>query len=570
MPATPHRPRAGLLAGMKIRKKLIVLHTCFSLGLAAILLVALRPAVTRVIEQAETSEARLLLRAALSHPAANSADPRWSTAVLDHLADTVDIRFGQPADLGIDPATAINAAADPGAAISVPLRAGRVSAVIYVPAAADAPPTYAIASVQIPEARRAVLLLYGLMTLALLAAYALVALALEVLVLPQNVYRPIRRILAADAAVQQSRGGGNGGGGGGGGGGRGDEELIPEAAIPADELGEIMRSRNETIQALRRHERALAQALAQLEEVATDLKRKNHLLEAARRNLADADRLASLGMMSAGLAHELNTPLTVLKGLVEKLNTDPAQGLPPAEAALMLRVVGRLERLGESLLDFARVRPPSARPAQLRPLIDEAATLVRLDRHTTDIDVINNVADALIVECDADRIVQVLVNLLRNAADAIRAVPGTVPSRSVSDRAPRPSPSSDPSSPPDRTTALALSPGPSSSSRGRITIDAETSTKDSHDWVSLTITDTGPGIDPDLLSTVFEPFVSTRLDSRGTGLGLAVAEGIVREHGGLILARNRPARAGGGAVFEIMLPMKAAGTITQGPTSARR
>src|SRR5207248_2138499 len=211
--------------------------------------------------------------------------------------------------------------------------------------------------------------------------------------------------------------------------------------MPADELGEIMRSRNESILKLRRQETALADALSRLEQVANDLKRKNHLLEAARRNLADADRLASLGMMSAGLAHELNTPLTVLKGLVEKLNADPGQGLPAAEAALMLRVVGRLERLGESLLDFARVRPP-----------------------------------------------------------------------------------------PDRTTARALAPL-NNIFHGRITIDAETSTKDAHDWVSLTITDTGPGINPDLLSTVFEPFVSTRLDSRGTGLGLAVAEGIVREHG---------------------------------------
>jgi C4-dicarboxylate-specific signal transduction histidine kinase len=73
---------------------------------------------------------------------------------------------------------------------------------------------------------------------------------------------------------------------------------VPDDLIPADELGEITRSRNETIRSLRAKEAQLAEALAKLEEVATDLKRKNHLLEAARRNLADADRLASLGIMS--------------------------------------------------------------------------------------------------------------------------------------------------------------------------------------------------------------------------------------------------------------------------------
>ena len=72
-------------------------------------------------------------------------------------------------------------------------------------------------------------------------------------------------------------------------------------------------------------------------------------------------------------------------------------------------------------------------------------------------------------------------------------------------------------------------------------------------WVSLTITDDGPGIDPEVLKRLFEPFVSSKLDSRGTGLGLAVAEGIVREHHGLLLARNREGASG--AVFEVLLPV---------------
>src|SRR5205823_1495818 len=102
-------------------------------------------------------------------------------------------------------------------------------------------------------------------------------------------------------------------------------------------------------------------------------------------------RLASLGMMSAGIAHELNTPLAVVKGLVERLNASPGKSLDAAQAALMLRVVNRLERLGESLLDFARVRPPLSRPVDLRAVVDEAATLVKLDRDAREIEFLNAV-----------------------------------------------------------------------------------------------------------------------------------------------------------------------------------
>ena len=322
----------------------------------------------------------------------------------------------------------------------------------------------------------------------------------------RHVYEPIRAILAADRAVAE---------------GRREEETVPEAAIPADELGEIMRSRNASIAALRRNELELADALARLEEVATDLKRKNHLLEMARQNLADADRLASLGMMSAGVAHELNTPLAVLKGLVEKLNTDAEahsverRSVSATEAALMLRVLGRLERLSESLLDFARVRPPTSRQTRLRPLVDEAWTLVSIDRNAASVRIANNVDPVLSAWCDGDRLVQVLVNLLRNATDALDGIPDA-----------------------------------------RIEVRGADSIRDGRRWASLTIADNGPGIDAAVLPRLFQPFSSTRMDSRGTGLGLAVSEGIVREHGGVLLARNRT--DGRGAVFEIMLPAEPA------------
>jgi signal transduction histidine kinase len=512
------RRPGGFLGGLRVRKKVLFLHTLFSLGLAAVLLVPLRPAITQVVEQAETNEARAVLRLVLAQLAAGERPADWSQLVPEGR-----VRSGSELDLGLSANVASQARAGGGRTITSFVQGQEAGAVAFAPESGE----FWSVSVRIPEARQAVLHLYVLTAAALLAVYALVAAALELFVLPQHVYGPIDRMLEADAAVQE---------------GNKELELIPDAVIPADELGEIMRSRNGSILALRRHEGALADALAELERVASDLARKNHLLETARRNLADADRLASLGMMSAGIAHELNTPLAVLKGLVEKLNANPARRPEPAEAALMLRVVRRLERLGDSLLDYARVRPPETRPVDLRALVDEAATLVRLDRDAGGLEISNQIPEGLILECDGDRMVQVMVNLLRNAADAIRT--GGEP-RTAQPDLPFPRAAEEPRIP---------------ARDGAVAVGAELSTRDGQDWVSITVADTGPGIDPDMVSRLFQPFASTRLDAHGTGLGLAVTEGIVKEHGGLILARNRTDRPG--AVFEIMLPMRAAAPQT--------
>jgi signal transduction histidine kinase len=485
---------------MRIRKKLIFLHTCFFLILAAILGLAIRPAIRDVVRRAELHEARLVLLSALQ----GESGAAWADS-----PDSITVARSDAAALGISESLGAAARAAPGK--PAPDETAGASRLVAFDGASG---QYIAVSVRLADARDAVLRLYLLMTVALLAVYVLVAVALEVLVLPEHVYGPIRRILAADRALQQ---------------GRREEELVPESAMPADELGEIMRSRNDSVATMRRQEHELGAALRQLEASAADLQRKNHLLEMARRNLADADRLASLGIMSAGLAHELNTPLSVLKGLAEKLaRSAPGDRRAPAisasEAELMLRVIGRLERLSDSLLDFARVRPPSVRRAELWTLVEEAWTLVALDRAAPGIAFLDQVPAGMSVECDPDRIVQVLVNLLRNAVDALDAGAGA---------------------------------GRFAANGGRPTIEVVASSveRDGREWVSLTISDNGPGIDPEVLARMFEPFVSTRLDARGTGLGLAVSEGIIKEHGGLLLARNRDDAAG--AVFEIVLPVQA-------------
>jgi len=470
---------------MRIRKKLIFLHSLFSLILASILLIAVRPSVRSAVSEAEGALAARSVLALVS----GSEMPAHA------FGDLLVVKRGGAEQAGLTPETAARITAAGPEPVAIPGDRG------WTWRAARGPEGFVLVGARLESAREAALGVYLLLIVALVAVYGLIAAALEVFVLPRHVYGPIGLLLEADRAVQRHDTLG---------------ELVPEEAMPADELGEIMRSRNSAIRGIRRQETALARALDDLEVIAGDLKRKNHLLETAKRNLEGADRLMSLGMMSAGIAHELNTPLAVAKGLVEKLCAAPHRSLPQAEADLLKRVVGRLERLSEGLLDFARARDPAYAQADLASILDEAITLVRLDRGAAEISIRHGVAPGFALECDADRMVQVLVNLIRNAVDALG-------SEGLSER--------------------------------RVEIEAECEDRDGEEWVTIRVRDTGPGIDPDVLPTLFEPFVSTRLDSKGTGLGLAVAEGIVREHAGTIIARNR--RGERGAVFEIVLPRRA-------------
>lgn len=273
-----------------------------------------------------------------------------------------------------------------------------------------------------------------------------------------------------------------------------EHEYISDSVIPGDEIGHIMRSRNETVRLLRRHEDELEAALVRLEK--------------AKQSLLEQDRLASLGLMSASVAHELNTPIAVLQGSIEKL----METIPNAQAqerlSRMLRVARRLHRISETLLDFAIARTDDMGSVSIRPLLDEAWALLAIDEKASEVCFRNGVDSRHAVIGNADRLIQVFVNLLRNSLYAVH-------------------------------------------SSGHLTVWSREVEKDSANWIELSFEDDGPGIPADLLPNIFEAFVSSRLDSRGTGLGLTVAEGIVTRHGGTIRAENRE---GGGATLVVLLP----------------
>lgn len=302
--------------------------------------------------------------------------------------------------------------------------------------------------------------------------YVLAVLALETTIMPLYVYRPLRLMLSADQATQH---------------GDRDHELVDDGLIPGDEIGQIMRSRNATI---------------------IDLRKREDELEEALRKLEAQDRLVSLGLLSASVAHELNTPLTVLQGSIEKLTETSQDPATLERLARMLRVTQRIRKISESLVDFSRVRKQHFEPVHLRHLVDDAWSLVAIDEKAARAGFTNNVVPDHVVTANSDRLIQVFVNLLRNALYAIR-------------------------------------PG------GKIAVQSKRINRNGQSWVAVTVEDNGAGIPPDVLPDIFDAFVSSRLDAKGTGLGLTVAEGIVHQHGGTIAASNR---AEGGACLEVALP----------------
>ena len=304
--------------------------------------------------------------------------------------------------------------------------------------------------------------------------YLLAVVVLESAIMPWYVYRPLRRMLAADSATQA---------------GDREGELIPESEIMGDEIGQIMRSRNDTVEALRKREDELAAALRRIEE---------------------QDRLVSLGLLSASVAHELNTPLAVLAGSIEKLIETNPDSHTQERLARMQRVTHRLRRISESLVDFSRVRNTQMEPTALRPLIEEAWTLVAIDEKSSHVEFLNHASAEHRVIGNPDRLLQVFVNLLRNALNAI-----------------------------------------GSDGAGRIEVRTRREQRDGRPSIVLTVEDNGQGIPAYVLPDIFDAFVTTRLDAHGTGLGLTVAEGIITQHGGTIAASNRPQ---GGACLEVCLP----------------
>ncbi|HLQ65794.1 MAG TPA: ATP-binding protein [Candidatus Limnocylindrales bacterium] len=244
------------------------------------------------------------------------------------------------------------------------------------------------------------------------------------------------------------------------------------------------------------------------------------------------DRLTSLGALAAGVAHEIRNPLAGIGTSAQILKRRLPSGDPRTSFAdLILEEVVRLDRIVESLLQFARPAAPRLTRQSLLPALDKAMTLVRelavRQDVKLDVDRAERVPEIYV---DADQILQVLLNVLMNAIQALHRG-GEI---RVSARATR-----------KRMVER--------SALGRRATDRLESSRrvPDQDVLEITIRDNGPGIPAAALARVFDPFFTTR--AQGSGLGLSICQTIVREHGGSIGIEST---VGQGTTVTIDLPLE--------------
>jgi len=271
----------------------------------------------------------------------------------------------------------------------------------------------------------------------------------------------------------------------------------------AAEVARLAATFNEMAAQLRQDRAALQERLEELERTTAEL-------TSAQEQLIRSARLAAVGRLSAGVAHEIGNPLAAIRGLVDLLQ---AGELDPEEQG---EFIGRIERETErihltirDLLDFSRSESGEKgrveSSADLSEVISDTVKLLDRQSRFREIELRLTLDEGLPrVRGNGERLRQLLLNLLFNAADAIGG-------------------------------------------KGRIDVRAS----NGGGIVKLTVEDDGPGIDATVLDQVFDPFVTTKPAGQGTGLGLAVCHAIVEQLGGSIEAANRDH---GGAKFQVHLP----------------
>jgi len=271
----------------------------------------------------------------------------------------------------------------------------------------------------------------------------------------------------------------------------------------AAEVARLAATFNEMAALLRQDRASLQDRLEELERTTADL-------TTAQDQLIRSARLAAVGRLSAGVAHEIGNPLAAIRGLLDLMQTVELD--PDEEKEFVRRIQRETERIHHTirdLLDFSRNEVPQQGRIDSSADISEVVsdTIKLIDRQTRfrDIELALALDEGLPrVRGDHERLRQLLLNLLFNAADALGG-------------------------------------------KGRIEVRAS----NGNNAVRLTVADDGPGIDGAIIDQVFDPFVTTKAAGQGTGLGLAVCYTIVERLGGSIAAANQEQ---GGAAFEVRLP----------------
>ena len=286
-----------------------------------------------------------------------------------------------------------------------------------------------------------------------------------------------------------------------------------------------------------------------LEENVQSLKRTNRELIQARDELVRAERLASVGRLAAGIAHEVGNPLNSILSLLDLVR----QGEDESLIDHLESEARRIDEIINGLLDFARPEEAPVTPIDPAEVVAETIELLRVQGRLDEVDVTaEDGTSGLLVEANPDQLQQVLVNLLLNAADAAEESAGEseIRIRTTADTFDV--------DPIERDYAVRRSDDPEGVDYRHLRRAEEPPGQfrrpslDEGDPVArIDILDTGPGLDGDARAHIFDPFFTTKGPGEGMGLGLAIAARLTEQMGGVIEVRNRPE---GGAMFAVLLP----------------
>jgi len=248
------------------------------------------------------------------------------------------------------------------------------------------------------------------------------------------------------------------------------------------------------------------------DEMAEALQKREEEIQGQREALLQREKLAAMGSLVAGVAHELNNPLSIVLGHADLLRESLGSGPVAEQAEAISRAAERCARIVRNFITLARQHPPEHQQTNLNRVVREAVELLAYPLRVDNVEVALDLAtDLPILWADPHQLQQVVVNLVTNAHHAMRENP-----------------------PPRRLTLTTR-------------YDA------ARRMVSLEVADTGPGIPPEIRPRIFEPFFTTKPTGQGTGLGLSLCDRIIEGHGGTIRAESPP---GEGAIFRVELPVE--------------
>jgi two-component system NtrC family sensor kinase len=251
------------------------------------------------------------------------------------------------------------------------------------------------------------------------------------------------------------------------------------------------------------------------ERLEKELRRSLEELRQVQKRLIQTEKLSALGKLIAGVAHEINNPLTGIIGYAQILlnRKDELEPLVRKGLDVIYEEAQRAARIVQNLLQFARKHPPQRNYTSINSIIEKTLELKEYELRVNNIDVSLDLdPDLPMTMADVHQLQQVFINVITNAQQAIM-------------KAGEPT--------------------------GRIEIKTESGDGDPP-FIRITFRDNGPGIPEEVIKDIFDPFFTTKEVGQGTGLGLSICYGIIKEHNGNIYASNSPE---GGAIITIELPV---------------